>query len=154
MARRHRPDLVLMDIRMPEMDGIEATRLLLHEQPRARVLILTTFDLDGHMYDALRAGASGFVLKDVGRDELVAAVRVLARGDALLAPTVTRRLLADFVRARPAPASPREPLTATEVLTGRERETLALLARGRSNAEIVAELVVTEHTVNTHVGTC
>jgi DNA-binding NarL/FixJ family response regulator len=154
LARRHRPDLVLMDIRMPEMDGIEATRLLLTEQPEARVLILTTFDLDEHVYDALRAGASGFLLKDVGRDDLVAAVRVVAHGDALLAPTVTRRLLADFVRARPDGAGRTTGHGGTEidVLTGRERETLALLARGRSNAEIAGAMVVSEHTVKTHVG--
>jgi DNA-binding NarL/FixJ family response regulator len=154
LARRHRPDLVLMDIRMPEMDGIEATRRILAEQPEARVLILTTFDLDEHVYDALRAGASGFLLKDVGRDDLVAAVRVVAHGDALLAPTVTRRLLADFVRARPLEADrPGESRGGgTDVLTGRERETLALLARGRSNAEIAGAMVVSEHTVKTHVG--
>jgi DNA-binding NarL/FixJ family response regulator len=154
LARRHRPDLVLMDIRMPEMDGIEATRLLLAEQPEARVLILTTFDLDEHVYDALRAGASGFLLKDVGRDDLVAAVRVVAQGDALLAPTVTRRLLADFVRARPDGAGRTTGHGGAEidVLTGRERETLALLARGRSNAEIAGAMVVSEHTVKTHVG--
>jgi DNA-binding NarL/FixJ family response regulator len=150
LAREHRPDLVLMDIRMPQMDGIEATRLLLAEQPDVRVLVLTTFDLDEHVYDALRAGASGFLLKDVGRDELVSAVRVVARGDALLAPSVTRRLLADFARVRPT-ARPSAPAP-VDVLTGREQETLALLARGRSNAEIAAELVVSEHTVKTHVG--
>jgi DNA-binding NarL/FixJ family response regulator len=149
LAREQRPDLVLMDIRMPELDGIEATRLLLAERPDIRVLILTTFDLDEHVYDALRAGASGFLLKDVGRDDLVAAVRVVARGDALLAPSVTRRLLADFARNRPAPT---DPVRATDVLTARERETLALLARGRSNAEIAADLVVSQETVKTHVG--
>ncbi len=151
LAREHRPDLVLMDIRMPQMDGIEATQRILGEQPDVRVLILTTFDLDEHVYDALRAGASGFLLKDVGRDELVSAVRVVARGDALLAPSVTRRLLADFARTRPAAGSPpTDP--PVDALTARERETLALLARGRSNAEIAAELVVSEHTVKTHVG--
>jgi DNA-binding NarL/FixJ family response regulator len=155
LARRHRPDLVLMDIRMPEMDGIEATRLLLAEQPEARVLVLTTFDLDEHVYDALRAGASGFLLKDVGRDDLVAAVRVVAHGDALLAPTVTRRLLADFVRAQPdgtTRSGVGDGDVGTAVLTGRERETLALLARGRSNAEIAGAMVVSGHTVKTHVG--
>lgn len=148
LARRHTPDLVLMDIRMPELDGIEATRRLLREQPGARVLILTTFDLDEHVYDALQAGASGFLLKDVGRDELVRAVRVVAGGDALLAPSVTRRLLADFARQRPTTPTP----ATLDVLTARERETLALLARGRSNAEIAAELVVSPETVKTHVG--
>jgi DNA-binding NarL/FixJ family response regulator len=158
LALRERPDVVLMDIRMPRMDGIEATRRLVAERPDTRVLVLTTFDLDDYVYDALLAGASGFLLKDVGRDDLVAAVRVVAAGDALLAPAVTRRLLADFVAARGAAAGAADagPGRAGEAavagLTPRERDTLALLARGRSNAEIAAALFVSEHTVKTHVG--
>ncbi|RBY81826.1 response regulator transcription factor [Blastococcus sp. TF02A-26] len=148
IARRERPDVVLMDIRMPRLDGIAATRAIVAENPATRVLVLTTFDLDEYVYATLEAGASGFQLKDVGRDDLVAAVRVVAGGEALLAPTVTRRLLADFVRARPAPPAP----APAGPLTAREQETLELLARGLSNAEIVARLVVSEHTVKTHVG--
>jgi DNA-binding NarL/FixJ family response regulator len=165
-ARLEQPDVVLMDIRMPRLDGIAATTQIVREQPGARVLVLTTFDLDDYVYDALIAGASGFLLKDVGRDDLVAAVRVIAAGDALLAPGVTRRLLADFVQARVAlaEAAQASDQRATSVasreaggaalsrLTPREQDTLALLARGRSNAEIAAELVVSEHTVKTHVG--
>jgi DNA-binding NarL/FixJ family response regulator len=151
LSRAERPDVVLMDIRMPRLDGLEATRRLVQELPSTRVLVLTTFDADDHVYDALQAGASGFLLKDVGRDELVHAVRVVAAGEALLAPTVTRRLLADFVAARPAAGSRPVP-AALQALTPREHDTLALLARGRSNAEIAAELFVSEHTVKTHVG--
>jgi DNA-binding NarL/FixJ family response regulator len=151
LARTHSPDVILMDIRMPVMDGIEATRAVVAEQPATRVLVLTTFDLDEYVYDALRAGASGFLLKDVARDDLLAAVRVVARGDALLAPSITRRLLADFTRHRPAPPGATGE-TAVAVLTTRERETLQLLARGLSNAQIAADLVVSEHTVKTHVG--
>lgn len=150
LARTHRPDVVLMDIRMPVLDGLAATREIVAELPRTRVLVLTTFDADDYVYDALAAGASGFLLKDVGRDELVQAVRIVAQGDALLAPKVTRRLLADFVRSRPAPPSPPSPVL--ELLTARERDTLMLLARGQSNAEIAAAMVVSEHTVKTHVG--
>jgi DNA-binding NarL/FixJ family response regulator len=149
-ARRARPDVVLMDIRMPELDGIEATRQLAGpgvDDP-VRVLVLTTFDLDDYVYEALRAGASGFLLKDVGREELVAAVRVVAAGDALLAPSVTRRLLEEFARR---PSSERPPPASLDVLTPREREVLALVARGRSNAEIAAELYVGEATVKSHV---
>jgi DNA-binding NarL/FixJ family response regulator len=150
LARRERPDLVLMDIRMPRLDGIAATRAICADHGLTRVLVLTTFDLDEYVYAALEAGASGFLLKDVGRDDLVAAVRLIAAGEALLAPTVTRRLLADFVRRRP-PATPASPPGAG-ALTPREAETLDLLARGLSNAEIAARLVVSEHTVKTHVG--
>lgn len=150
LARTHRPDVVLMDIRMPVLDGLAATREIVAQLPRTRVLVLTTFDADDYVYDALAAGASGFLLKDVGRDELVQAVRIVAQGDALLAPKVTRRLLADFVRSRPAPPSPPSPVL--ELLTARERDTLMLLARGQSNAEIAAAMVVSEHTVKTHVG--
>jgi DNA-binding NarL/FixJ family response regulator len=162
LAVRERPDVVLMDIRMPRLDGIAATRRLVARHPDTRVLVLTTFDLDDYVYDALQAGASGFLLKDVGRADLVAAVRVVAAGEALLAPTVTRRLLADFVRSRGAAAPPAKvtPTASTAAgrspappaLTPREQDTLALLARGLSNAEIAAELVVSDHTVKTHVG--
>jgi DNA-binding NarL/FixJ family response regulator len=149
-ARELQPDVVLMDIRMPHLDGIEATVTICRET-RARVLVLTTFDLDEYVYDALRAGASGFLLKDMRRNELVDAIRVVAAGEALLAPTVTRRLIADVVgRSRPAPAVPRsEPRLKT--LTVRETEALRQIARGLSNAEIARELYVTEHTVKTHV---
>jgi DNA-binding NarL/FixJ family response regulator len=148
LAERLRPDVVLMDVRMPHLDGIAATAAITAAQPSVRVLVLTTFDLDDYVYAALQAGASGFLLKDVGRDDLVAAVRVVAAGDALLAPAITRRLLADFVRHRPA-APPRPDVPA---LTAREQDTLALLAQGLSNAQIADRLVVSEHTVKTHVG--
>ncbi|MFC4060864.1 response regulator [Planomonospora corallina] len=151
-VREHRPDVLLLDIRMPVMDGIEAARVVCAETG-CRVLMLTTFDLDDYVYDALRAGASGFLLKDVRRDDLVHAVRVVAAGDSLLAPSVTRRLIARFVSgpaALPAPpAAP--PAGRLAVLTGRERETLQLIARGLSNAEIAEAMVVSEHTVKTHV---
>jgi DNA-binding NarL/FixJ family response regulator len=153
LAAEHRPDLVLMDIRMPRMDGIAATRAITTSQPQTRVLVLTTFDLDDYVYDALLAGASGFLLKDVGRDDLVTAVRVVAGGDALLAPSVTRRLLGDFVRSRSAePAAAEQTgLAGPDVLTARELDTLELLAQGLSNLEIADRLVVSEHTVKTHV---
>ena len=150
-ARRLRPDVVLMDIRMPLMDGIEATRRLAGPgvTDPVQVLVLTTFDLDEYVFEALRAGASGFLLKDLPREELVRAVRVVAAGEALLAPRVTRRLIEEFAR-RPASAEHRpETLGA---LTAREHEVLGLLARGHSNAEIAAELVISEQTVKTHVG--
>ncbi|MFC9977965.1 response regulator [Spirillospora sp. NPDC127200] len=146
-VRELRPDVVLMDVRMPGVDGIEATGVICRESD-ARVLVLTTFDLDEYVYDALHAGASGFLLKDMRRDELVEAVRVVAAGEALLAPTVTRRLIADVVgRGRSAPRPDRRLAS----LTAREGETLRLIARGLSNAEIGRELYVTEHTVKTHV---
>ncbi|MFC6021000.1 response regulator [Plantactinospora solaniradicis] len=151
-ARRLDPDVVLMDIRMPVLDGLAATRQLVGDRPdsaRPRVLILTTFDLDDYVYEALRAGASGFLLKDAPAADLVHAVRVVAAGDALLAPAVTRRLIAEFA-ARPDRARPRP--TTLAALTPRETEVLRLIARGRSNAEIAAELVVAEQTVKTHVG--
>ncbi len=147
-ARRHRPDVVLMDIRMPEMDGLEATRRVTSGDFPARVLVLTTFDLDEYVYDALQAGASGFLLKDLGREELVHAVRVVAAGEALLAPSVTRRLIEEFARQRPAP---RPTPAQLESLTARERDVLELVARGLSNAEIAQELVVGEATVKSHV---
>jgi DNA-binding NarL/FixJ family response regulator len=148
-ARELRPDVVLMDIRMPEVDGIEATRRLMADGAAApRVLMLTTFDQSEYVYEAMKAGASGFLLKDVRREELVNAVRVVAAGDALLAPTLTRRLIEDFVR-RPPPGA--VPAGAIAELTERESEVLRLVARGLSNAEIAAELVVSEATVKTHV---
>jgi DNA-binding NarL/FixJ family response regulator len=152
-TRRLAPDVVLMDVRMPVMDGLTATRRLFDGGATAadhapRVLILTTFDLDEYVYEALRAGASGFLLKDATGADLVAAVRVVAAGDALLAPSVTRRLIADFARQRP-PDRPRP--EALAALTPRETEVLTLIARGQSNAEITRSLVLAEETVKTHV---
>jgi DNA-binding NarL/FixJ family response regulator len=146
-AHALRPDVVLMDIRMPAVDGIEATRLLAHEARRPRILILTTFDLDEYVYEALRAGASGFLLKDAGADELLHAVRVIAAGDALLSPSITRRLIADFAGRPPRSERP----AALAELTPRELEVLRLVARGYSNTEIAATLVIGEATVKTHV---
>jgi len=149
-ARRLRPDVVLMDIRMPELDGLEATRRLTKAEGEApRVLILTTFDLDEYVYEALQAGASGFLLKDTPPEQLVQAIRVVADGDALLAPSVTRRLIEEFVRA--GGAKRREPPPGVAELTSRELEVLRAMARGLSNAEIAKELFVEETTVKTHV---
>jgi DNA-binding NarL/FixJ family response regulator len=145
-ARETSPDVVLMDIRMPGVDGVEATRRIA-QAGGPRVLVLTTFDLDEYVYEALRAGASGFLLKDVPEEQLVAAIRVVAAGGSLFAPTVTRRLIEEFARRARTP----EPPAALEELTPRELEVLRLVARGLSNAEIAAELVVSEHTTKTHV---
>jgi DNA-binding NarL/FixJ family response regulator len=150
-ARSLRPDVVLMDVRMPNVNGIEATRELVNpskgEPHVPRVLVLTTFDADDYVYDALAAGASGFLLKDALPDELVQAVRVVAAGDALLAPSVTKRLLERFASQRPAAPRKAESLRS---LTEREREILVLIGRGRSNTEIAAELFIGEQTVKTH----
>jgi DNA-binding NarL/FixJ family response regulator len=143
------PDVVLMDIRMPGTDGIEATRQLTLEDPAPRVLILTTFDLDEYVFDALRAGASGFLLKEATAGQLYDAVRVIAAGDALLAPGITRRLISEFARIRPPAAVPQP--SSLAALTPRETEVLRLVAEGLSNSEIAARLTVTEDTVKTHV---
>lgn len=146
-ARRLRPDVILMDVRMPGLDGLAATRRILAEAtPGPRVLVLTTFDLDEYVYEALESGASGFLLKDAPAEQLLSAIRIVAGGEALLAPTVTRRLIEQFSRGRPRRASPD-----LDQLTAREREVLDLLARGHSNAEIGERLEVGAPTVKTHV---
>ena len=145
-AARFDPTVVLMDIRMPELDGLEATRRILAANPDARVLVLTTFDLDEYVYEALRAGASGFVLKDDPPEQLIAAVRTVASGDALLSPAVTKRVIGAFTRM-PRPTPPRE----LDDLSAREREVFRLVARGLSNAQIGKELFIGETTVKTHV---
>jgi DNA-binding NarL/FixJ family response regulator len=146
-AKRFRPDVALMDIRMPNLDGIAATRQLVQGDQPPRVLILTTFDLDEYVYDALRAGASGFLLKDATAEELLHAIRVIAAGEALLSPSITRRLIEDYARRPPA----REQPAALAELTPRELEVLRLVARGFSNGEIARELFVGDATVKTHV---
>ncbi|MFF6877223.1 response regulator [Streptomyces sp. NPDC012474] len=143
------PDVVVMDIRMPGMDGIEATRLITAGPATTRVLVLTTFDEDDYVYGALRSGASGFVVKDMALDDILAAIRVVAAGDALIAPGVTRRLIADFIR-RPAAVSERSPRS-VEGITEREREVLTLVGRGRSNTEIAEDLFITVATAKSHV---
>jgi DNA-binding NarL/FixJ family response regulator len=150
LVRRRRPDVVLMDIQMPDIDGLEAARRILtdaDDRHPVAILMLTTFDLNEYVYDALRAGASGFLLKDVPPEQLIAAIRVVAAGDALIAPTITKRLIEQFARTAP----PRTPPAALQDLTPRETEILALIARGMSNSEIADYLILSHATVKTHI---
>ncbi|MDF3298854.1 response regulator [Streptomyces tropicalis] len=152
MAAELRPDVVLMDVRMPGMDGIEATRRIVASGDRSRVLVLTTFDLDEYVHAALRAGASGFLLKDAHPEELLAGIRAVAGGDAVIAPALTRRLLDEFTRFVPARGGGAGPDRRLDSLTEREREILVAVGRGWTNGEIAARLVLSESTVKTHVG--
>jgi DNA-binding NarL/FixJ family response regulator len=149
-ALQSRPDLVLMDVRMPVLDGIEATARLLAELPATRVVMLTTFDLDEYVYEALRAGASGFMLKDTPPEQLISAIHIVASGDALLSPAITKRVIEEFIR-RPPSTMATQPSPAVADLTARELEVLGFMARGLSNAEIAKDLFVSETTVKTHV---